>query len=71
MVCQNHYDPCDFLAFPNGPWPMNAKLIKMAQYSHLHNSVNTENSFFGHDVTYLPKKDIFPCHDNHADGSGL
>ena len=27
-------------------------------YSHLHNSVNTEISFFGRDVTYLPKKDI-------------
>ena len=26
-------------------------------YSHLHNSVNTEISFFGRDVTYLPKKD--------------
>ena len=39
-------------------------------YSHLHNSVNTENSFFGRDVTYLPQKDIFPRPDN-ADGSAL
>ena len=30
----------------------------MKEYSHLHNSVNTKISFFGRDVTYLPKKDI-------------
>ena len=40
-------------------------------YSRVHKSVNTENSFFGRDVTYLPKKDIFPRPDSHADGSGL
>ena len=39
-------------------------------YSHLYNSVNTENSFFGRDVTYLPQKDIFP-HPDNADGSTL
>jgi len=40
-------------------------------YSRLHNSVNTENSFFGHDVTCLPKKDIFPQPDVANRGSGI
>jgi len=43
----------------------------MISYSRLHNSVNTENSFFGRDVTCLPKKDIFPQPDVANHGSGI
>ena len=44
----------------SGPSLIRSQLVPCTatNYSHLHNSVNTEISFFGRDVTYLPKKHI-------------
>ena len=42
----------------------------MPSFEHPY-SVDTENSFFGHDVTYLPKKEIFPHPDNTLDNDIL
>jgi len=56
----------------DGAVPLNNKLqLCLIYYSRLHNSVNTENSFFGRDVTCLPKKDIFPQPDVANRGSGI
>ena len=37
-----------------------------SRYSCLRNSVNIKNYFFGCDVTYPPKRNLFLCPDNHA-----
>ena len=79
MLCCCHIAP--FIWLPHHPIGNMAPVSRcekgwrMAVYTylnehnvapHLHNSVNTENYFFARDMTYLPKRDIFPHPDNYG-----